>query len=82
MARHRLRDLQWECIAELFPSPKPAGRPPTNCREAFDAIRWILRTGSSWRDLPEEFGKGITIYGHYDKRNGDGTLESDLNELR
>lgn len=82
MARHRLTDLQWECIEELFPSPKSTGRPPTDCRKAFDAILWILRTGSPWRDLPEEFGKWRTIYGLYDKWYGDGTLDSVLKRLR
>ncbi|XZE44556.1 transposase [Pirellulaceae bacterium SH467] len=82
MARHRLTDLQWGCIGKLFPSPKSTGRPPTDCRKAFDAIRCILRTESPWRDLPEEFGKWRTIYGLYDKWNGDGTLDAVLNKLR
>ena len=25
-------------------------------REIVDGIRWILKTGAPWRDLPEEFG--------------------------
>jgi len=25
--RHKLTDEQWESLAELFPSPKPTGRP-------------------------------------------------------
>jgi hypothetical protein len=58
-ARHRLTDLQWECIEELFPSPKPTGRPPADCRKAFEAILWIVRTGSPWRNIPGEFGKNL-----------------------
>ena len=27
-----------------------------------DGIFWIARTGSPWRDLPEEFGKWSSVY--------------------
>lgn len=67
MARYRLTNLQWEFIKELFPFPNATGRPPAHYRLAFDAILWVLRTGSPWHDLPEEFGKWRTIYGLYDK---------------
>jgi transposase len=40
-----------------------------------DGILWRLRTGSPWRDLPEEFGPWVTVYKHFDKWNSDGTLE-------
>ena len=32
-----------------------------------EAVPWIVRTGSPWRDLPEEFGKWNTVF----KRCGD-----------
>lgn len=67
MARHKLTDVQWKCIQDLFPAAKRTGRPPTNPHTAFNAILWILRTGSPWRDLPEEYGKWRTIYRLYDK---------------
>jgi Putative transposase of IS4/5 family (DUF4096) len=38
------------------------GRKPTNHRLVLDGIFWIARTGSPWRDLPEEFGKWSSIY--------------------
>ena len=27
-----------------------------------EAVLWIVRTGSPWRDLPEEFGKWNTVF--------------------
>ena len=81
MARHSLSNDQWECIKDLFPERKATGRPPTDSRVAFHGILWILRTGSPWRDLPPEFGHWRTIYGLFDKWNGDGTLDAILDRL-
>jgi transposase len=39
-----------------------SGRKPTNHRLVLDGIFWIARTGSPWRDLPEEFGKWSSVY--------------------
>jgi len=75
MARHRLTDKQWQLMAGMFPEPAATGRPPADPRKMVDGILWRLRTGSPWRDLPEEFGPWVTVYKHFDKWNSDGTLE-------
>lgn len=38
------------------------GRPASNHRQVLDGIFWIARTGSQWRDLPDEFGKWSSVY--------------------
>jgi len=38
------------------------GRPASNHRLILDGVFWIARTGSPWRDLPEEFGKWSSTY--------------------
>lgn len=82
MPRHRLTDDHWEAIEDLFPKPATTGRPPRNPREMVDAILWILRTGSAWRDLPEEFGPWQTVWDHFDKWNAGGVLDNILHRLR
>jgi transposase len=47
-----------------------------------DAILWIVRTGSPWRDLPEEYQPWGTVWDLFDKWNGDGTLDEILCRLR
>lgn len=43
----------------------------------------MLRTGSPWRDLPEdEFGPWETIYGLFNAWNSDGTLDEILRRLQ
>jgi transposase len=62
MARGNLTDKQWQGIAPLLPPQKPRiGRPANDHRTVVDGIRWILRTGAPWRDLPERYGKWQTV---------------------
>lgn len=82
MLRHRLTDEQWERIADLFPEPKPTGRPPANPRDMMDGVLWILNTGAQWRDVPGQFGPKSTVWDYFDRWNGDGTLVTILDRLR
>jgi hypothetical protein len=61
-----LTDECWERIACLLPPQKPkVGRPNTDHRLILSGILWIIRTGCSWRELPEEFGPWETVHGRY-----------------
>lgn len=55
-------------MAEDEPSclgkPTDPGR-STNNRMFLEAILWIARTGSPWRDLPSVFGKWNTVFRRY-----------------
>jgi len=82
MTRHRLTDEQWDCIADIFPPPAKTGRPHSDRRMIIDGILWIMRTGSPWRDLPEEFGPWRTVWDLFNKWNADGTLDEILQRLR
>ena len=58
-----LNDAQWERIAPHLSGkvgdPGSSGR---DNRLFIEAVLWIARTGSPWRDLPEAFGKWFTVY--------------------
>lgn len=82
MARSVLTDEQWDRVCDLFPGPAATGRPPADRRMIVDGILWILRTGSPWRDLPEEFGPWQTVWRLFDQWNVDGTLQEILTRLR
>ena len=64
-----LSDAQWERVRELLPRQKPGeGRPRRDDRQVLCGILWIMESGSSWRDLPEEeFGPNSTLHGRYRK---------------
>jgi transposase len=55
--RGELTDAQWQRLQPLLPPQKPrVGRPALDHRTIVNAILWILRTGSPWRDLPDATG--------------------------
>ena len=58
-----LTDAQW---AKMEPhclgKPSDPGRSGANNRRFVEAVLWIARTGSPWRDLPQEFGKWNTVF--------------------
>ena len=59
MSRAWLRDDQFERIAALLPGKaSDPGRTAADNRLFVEAVLWIARTGSPWRDLPRQFGRG------------------------
>jgi transposase len=82
MLRHRLSDMEWDLIKDLFSARAKTGRPPVNRRTVVEGILWILRTGAPWRDLPAEFGKWQTVWHLFDAWNASGLLDRILHRLR
>jgi transposase len=63
MLRMLLRDDQWERIAPLVRGKAgDRGRQGANNRLFAEAVLWLARTGSPWRDLPPEFGAWNSVY--------------------
>lgn len=55
--RFDLTDAQWALLEPLLPVGSQACRPPVwSKRTSIDAIRWLVRVGSPWRDVPERHG--------------------------
>ena len=58
-----LTDPQWgKMEPHCLGKPSDPGRSGANNRRFVEAVLWIVRTGSPWRDLPEEFGKWNTVF--------------------
>jgi len=55
-----MSDEEWEIFQPFLMSS--TGRPPKGHRRVLDAIFWIMRSGSAWRDLPAEFGKWNSVW--------------------
>lgn len=59
----RLTVEQWARIESILPPRRfTGGRPYHDHRAVLGGILWVARTGSSWREMPEEYGKWETAY--------------------
>jgi len=58
-----LTDEQWALLVPLLPPQEGGiGRPPNDHRVVLGGILWVARTGSLWREMPEEYGKWERAY--------------------
>jgi transposase len=63
MLRRVLTDEQWQAIEGLLPGKaSDRGRTAKDNRRFVEAVLWLARTGSPWRDLPPEFGNWHSTY--------------------
>ena len=64
-----LTDAEWARVRGLSPEQRPGEGPPRRDeRQVLCAILWVMDTGASERELPqEEFGPNSTAYGRYRK---------------
>src|SRR5438034_1768482 len=66
MERFVLTDAQW---AKMEPhclgKPTDPGRSGSDNRRFVEAVLWIVRTGTPWRDLPPMFGNWNTVFKRY-----------------
>lgn len=68
MNRDILRDDQWHRIKDLLPGKvSDRGVTASDNRLFLEAVLWIARTSSRWRDLPERFGDWHRVYVRYDR---------------
>jgi transposase len=81
--RHDLTDSEWALLEPLLPdrAPQRGGRWRDH-RLIINGVLWRTRTGSPWRDLPEQYGNWKTVYMRHRRWSADGTWERVLDELR
>jgi hypothetical protein len=79
-----LTDTEWERVREVLPVHKPGqGRPRRDDRQVLRGILWVMDTGSSWREMPEEkFGPNSTAQGRYRKWLKEGLWSRIVQALR
>ena len=83
MGRGDLTDKQWAALEPLLPKGVKAGRPPVwSRRQSIDGIRFRVRTGVPWRDLPVEYGPWGRIYDLFRRWQRNGTWHRILTRLQ
>ncbi|WP_416905577.1 IS5 family transposase [Micromonospora echinospora] len=81
--RHDLTDAQWAVLEPLLPAPKRPGRPSLwSRRQLIDGIRWRVRVGAPWRDVPPRYGSWSAVYALFRRWQRDGTWQRILTVLQ
>lgn len=77
LRRYALTDRQWEQIAPFLPPERTGkrGRPLNNNRSMLNAMIWIARSGSPWRDLPDYYDSWKSVYSRFRKWINNGLLD-------
>ncbi|MET9952408.1 IS5 family transposase [Streptomyces sp. NPDC006339] len=83
MGRGDLTDEQWAVLGPLLPKGARAGRPPVWPRRLLiDGIRFRVRTGVPWRDVPVEYGPWSRVYDLFRRWQRNGTWQRILTRLQ
>ncbi|MEU8952343.1 IS5 family transposase [Streptomyces sp. NPDC048489] len=79
--RHELTDLEWELLAPLMPRAA-TGRRRVSDRQVINGMVYKIRTGISWRDLPERYGSWQTVYTRFRRYALDGVFTRALQQTQ
>lgn len=71
-----LSDGQWQRIERLcVGKPEDPGGTGTDNRMFVEAVLWIARTGSPWRDLPALFGNWNSVFVRFNRWSASGVWQ-------
>lgn len=81
--RFDLTDAQWARLEPLLPKPIKSGRRSAySKRQLIDGIRWRVRVGSPWRDVPECYGTWQAVYGLFRRWQRAGVWQQIVTRLQ
>jgi transposase len=83
VARGDLTDEQWAVLEPLLPRGKKPGRPPIwTRRQLINGIRFRVRTGIPWRDMPEQYGPWGRVYDLFRRWQRNGNWQRIFTQLQ
>jgi transposase len=81
--RFDLSDAQWARLEPLLPVAGRPGRPSKwTKRQLIDGIRWRVRVGAPWRDVPECYGSWQAVYALFRRWQRAGIWQQILSGLQ
>jgi transposase len=76
-------DEEWDFVAPYLTLMTPdAPQREHDLREVFDAMRWVVRTGSPWRYLPNDLPRWEAVYQQSQRWLTAGVFEAMTQDLR
>ncbi|WP_159024863.1 IS5 family transposase [Streptomyces sp. CB01373] len=79
--RHEVTDQEWQLLAPLIPRAA-TGRPRASDRQVVNGTVYKIRTGISWRDLPERYGPSKTVYTRFRRYALAGVFTQALQQIQ
>ncbi|MGI2299250.1 IS5 family transposase [Candidatus Cardinium hertigii] len=80
--RHDISDKVWSILSPLLPGQQGGwGAVAKDNRLFINAVFWILRTGSPWRDLPSSYGDWKNTHRRFSRWRDNGIWERILDRL-
>jgi transposase len=77
LSRGDLSEAEWRLLEPLLPPERGRkSRPAFDNRQIVNGILWRIRTGAPWRDLPEKYGKWMTVYQRFRRWSEAGIWEA------
>jgi len=77
LSRGDLSEAEWRILKELLPPERGRkSRPASDNRPIINGILWRTRTGAPWRDVPEKYGKWMTVYQRFRRWRDAGIWEA------
>ena len=77
MSRGDLSEAEWRLLKDLLPPERGRkSRPAHDNRTIVNGILWRIRTGAPWRDVPEKYGKWMTVYQRFRRWSEAGIWEA------
>jgi transposase len=74
---------EWEFVAPyLTLVPEDAGQRHDDLREVFNGLRWIVRTGATWRMMPHDLRPWYIVYQQTQRWLAAGCFEVMVHDLR
>ena len=82
MSRGDLSEAEWRLLKDLLPAERGRkSRPAQDNRTVVNGILWRIRTGAPWRDVPEKYGKWMTVYQRFRRWSEAGIWEAAASAL-
>ena len=82
MGRTDLTETQWRNLHPHLPGNPPRGHAYADHRRVINGILWRLKTGATWRDIPERYGPWQTCFDRFVRWSRDGTWQRILTALQ
>jgi hypothetical protein len=76
-----LSDEQWDYIKQYLPPQPYNGKIRTEDRRIIDGIRYVLRTGCPWSEIPRKYGSYLSVRARLKRWSNEGVLEPIISSI-